>query len=260
MKTMKLFAALFIVPLLFTSSCKKEGGGSAIDTGRMTVRMMDGPSPYGYEEVNIDVQSVDVHIAGSTGGDWYRLHTRAGIYNVLTLVNGIDTLLADETVVTGQITSMRLNLGTNNSLRLNGTLYPLTIPSGEESGLKVEIHENIGAEPLRLFIDFDAGQSIVNDGHGSYHLKPVIRAFTTMHTGTVTGGVSLPGPGIAVTLSNGTQLFTTYVEAQSGRFMLRGLTPGTYSATVYSANAETFFTNIVVSEHTTTDVGIWHIQ
>jgi hypothetical protein len=152
---------------------------------------------------------------------------------------------------------VRLNLGPNNSLRFNNTIYPLSVPSGEESGLKIVINERISsAAPLLLYLDFDAGQSIVQNGNGSYHLKPVIHAFTAVNTGTVSGTLSAPGPGIALSFTNGTRTHITYAETISGHFMVRGLTPGVYSATVFTANAETVFTNITVTANQDTNMGV----
>jgi hypothetical protein len=253
MKTKLL--ALLLLPLLFIGSCKKDK--NELETGQMTIRMMDGPSPFGFQEVNIDVRSVQVHIANSPGGGWHTLQTAGGIYNVLTLTNGIDTLLANQMLPAGQVNSVRLVLGPNNSLRFNNVVYPLSVPSGEESGLKVVVNEHISsATPLHLYLDFDAGQSIVQNGNGAYHLKPVVHAFTAVNSGTVTGTISVPGPGIALTFTNGTRSHTTYADAISGHFMVRGLAPGVYSATVFTANAETVFTNITVVANQNTEMGI----
>lgn len=251
--------ALLFIPLLFIGSCKKDKAIN--ETGEMSVRMMDGPSPYGFQEVNIDVRSVEVHIANSFDDGWHTLNTTAGIYNILTLTNGLDTLLANAILPAGQVNSVRLNLGPNNSLRFNNVVYPLSVPSGEESGLKIVIDEHIAsAAPLLLYLDFDAGQSIVLNGNGTYHLKPVIHAFTARNTGTVTGTVSLPGPGIALAFTNGTRTHITYADATSGHFMVRGLTAGVYSLTIFSANnAETVFTNITVNANQNTEMGILHI-
>jgi hypothetical protein len=256
MKT-KFFAALLIVPLLFTASCKKtDSPGGGMSTGHMSMRMMDAPAPYGVEEVNLDVRSVEVHFANGT---WEALQVSPRVINVLSLTNGTDVLIADEDLPAGQITGVRLILGPNNSMRRSGTNYPLAVPSGEESGLKVDIRENVGTLPLNLFLDFDAGQSIVQEGNGSYHLKPVIHVFTTAETGTIAGILSIPGPGKAITLTSTAMVTSTYAEPVSGQFKVRGLTPGVYSATVSTATGEILFTNITVTAGQTTDMGTLNI-
>jgi hypothetical protein len=174
MKT-KLLAALFFLPLLFTA-CKKDEVAD-FQTGQVAIRLKNDTTFCAYEEVNIDVRNVQVRIGGSTGGDWYKLDTRAGVYNLLSLCNGIDTLIADEKVPTGEIMAIRLNLGTNNSVRKNGMLYPVAILTPEETGVQYEIYRMIGSTPAKLHIVFDAAQSIIQTGQESYHMNPVMWAY-----------------------------------------------------------------------------------
>ncbi|WP_204326507.1 hypothetical protein, partial [Stenotrophomonas maltophilia] len=60
--------------------------------------------------------------AGSTPshGDsslvWEDLNVKSGVYDILSLRNGVDTLLASKTVVKGSIRLIRIDIGTNNSL------------------------------------------------------------------------------------------------------------------------------------------------
>lgn len=259
MKT-KLLTAAFLSLLIFSGSCKKESIND-YTSGRVAVRMTDAPAPYGYEEVNIDVRHVEIHIGGSTGGDWYKLHTTAGIYNVLEFCNGIDTLIADEQVPTGEITAVRLDLGTNNSIRKNGVLYPLGISPGKDDGLEFEIYENITpSSPLYLVVDFDAGRSVVADGHGGYHLKPVIRAFTGKNTGNVHGTADVPSLGIAFEFYNGTDYYTTYADPQTGQFLIRGLKPAIYIVKVYTASGEIIIPDVAVEANHTTEMGIVHVH
>jgi hypothetical protein len=174
MKT-KILAALLILPLLFTA-CKKEEI-KAYETGHVAVRLKNDTTTCVYEEVNVDIRSVHIRIGGSTGGDWYRLQTNAGVYNLLSLSNGIDALLVDEKVPTGEIMAIKLNLGNNNSIRKHGVLYPVRILTPQESGVEYEIYRMIGHTPAKLHVVLDAAQSIVQDGQESYHIKPVMWAY-----------------------------------------------------------------------------------
>jgi hypothetical protein len=176
MKT-KLVAALFILPLLFIGSCKKDDL-TELKSGSVNVRMKNTAYPCAYEEVNVDVRCIEVHIGGSTGGDWYKLHTNAGIYNVLALCNGIDTLVANDAAVpAGEITAVRLNLGSNNSIRKSGNLYPIAILPGDEARLQFEIYETIGSAPMHLQLGFSAGESVIQDGQEAFHLAPVLHVY-----------------------------------------------------------------------------------
>ncbi|MDP4263584.1 MAG: DUF4382 domain-containing protein [Bacteroidota bacterium] len=58
---------------------------------------------------------------------------------------------------------------------MDSTTYPLTIPSGSESGLKIKLAKPLHATLDSLVIDFDAALSILQTGNGDYKLKPVLR-------------------------------------------------------------------------------------
>ncbi len=65
-------------------------------------------------------------------------------------------------------------LGSNNSVKEGGNIYPLKIPSGSESGLKIKIGKKLRTGLESLLIDFDALLSIRKERDG-YKLRPVIR-------------------------------------------------------------------------------------
>jgi hypothetical protein len=65
-------------------------------------------------------------------------------------------------------------VGTNNTVQVDGIDYPLTIPSGAESGLKIKLNKNLQATFETLIIDFDAALSISQEADG-YKLRPVIK-------------------------------------------------------------------------------------
>jgi Domain of unknown function (DUF4382) len=54
-------------------------------------------------------------------------------------------------------------------------VYPLTIPSGSESGLKIKLSKKLNAQLDSVVIDFDAALSILKTGVGDYKLKPVLK-------------------------------------------------------------------------------------
>lgn len=157
--------------LLFVA-CSKDGNDNATT---LKVRMTD--APYNAEEVNVEIQSVMVKFRNdpdSTKG-WATLNTNAGIYNLLALQNGIDTLLAVGVIPTNDVKEIRFVLGSSNSIKIAGITYPLTIPSGSESGLKIKVNKKLSGPVDSLLIDFDAALSIKQNGAGDYHLKPVLK-------------------------------------------------------------------------------------
>ena len=99
----------------------------------MSVSMRDAAGPY--QQVNVEVLRVRVHM-NNTG--WIELPTHAGIYNLLALQNGVDTTIVNTTQFpAGEIDQMRLVLGTHNSVMADNIVYAMSVPSGEESGIKL---------------------------------------------------------------------------------------------------------------------------
>lgn len=149
-------------------ACKKDND----DTTELRIRLTD--APYDASEVNVDIKQVRVNLADDSSG-WVNLETRAGIYNLLDYQNGIDTLIAQSTVPTGRVKEVRFVLGSDNSIKIGDNTYPLTIPSGSESGLKIKLNKQLHAQLDSLVIDFDAALSIFQEGTGDYKLKPVLK-------------------------------------------------------------------------------------
>jgi len=151
------------------NACQKENSSSG--STNLTVRLTD--NPFNATEVNIDIREVRVNVGDSTG--WVSLNTNAAIYNLLGLQNGVDTVLATGVVPTGALIEVRFVLGSDNSIVIDSTEYPLTIPSGSESGLKIKVDRQLNASIDSLLIDFDAALSIIKTGNDKYILKPVLK-------------------------------------------------------------------------------------
>jgi hypothetical protein len=155
--------------LAFIFGCQKENSSGSTD---LKIRLTD--NPFNASEVNVDIRQVRVNFGDDSSG-WVDLDTHAGIYNLLDLTNGIDTLLAHDTVPAGTLRQIRFVLGDENDITIGGINYPLTIPSGSESGLKINLNKRLNAGSDSLLIDFDAALSIVQTGNGEYKLKPVLK-------------------------------------------------------------------------------------
>ena len=152
-------------------SCNKEKF-----SGRATARMTDNPALY--LQVNVDVREFQVHYDDEDSASWLVFDTKAGVYNLIDLTGGVTVVLAEEAELpVGKITQMRLLLGTNNSIMLtDSSTFALEVPSGQQSGFKINVNEEIEEDQeYEFLIDFDASQSIVVTGNGKYQLKPVIK-------------------------------------------------------------------------------------
>jgi hypothetical protein len=169
MKTKHLILCLLLLAGTITFfSCKKDNS-----SGNSNLRVMLTDAPAAFDEVNVDIKEVRVNLRNDSAG-WISLNTNAHVYNLLKLQNGVDTLLATGTVQAGIVQELRLILGTNNTVVVGGVSYPLTIPSGGESGLKIKVGKNISAGLDSLIVDFDAALSIKQEPSG-YKLRPVLK-------------------------------------------------------------------------------------
>jgi len=157
-------AALACSLLLF--SCKKEDR-------TVPIQLLLTDNPINLEEVNVDIQGLQVKI-NSDDAAWITLDAKEGVYNLLDYQDGITTVMAQEEVPEGVLKEVRFILGTENTVKVDGEVYPLTTPSAEDSGLKVKIDKDL-KETLNTFIlDFDAALS-VREENGGYRLSPVIK-------------------------------------------------------------------------------------
>jgi len=239
-----LFSLLMLA--LIVSSCSKDPKNYPVN-----VRMTDIPGPY--DAVLIDLQGVE--ITGDNGVS-VTMEVNDGIYNLLDFSNGADTLIATGGLEVANIQQIRLILGSENSVVVAGVSYPLSTPSAEQSGLKLQVHQALEAGVLyTILLDFDANKSIVVEGNGKYKLKPVIRTIETAISGAIKGKILPVGTLAVVTATSGLS-YTSNVTS-GGDFMLMGLPAGNYSVTITPASPynEVTENNIAVVTGLTTDLG-----
>ncbi|HYV95083.1 MAG TPA: DUF4382 domain-containing protein [Chitinophagales bacterium] len=221
MKNKLLLSALVVITVLL-GACKKDEKG----TSTLSIRMTDDPA--NYDAVYIDIEGVE--ITGEGGGVTV-LNVNAGIYNLLDFANGVDTLIATGNLNAGTISQIRLILGENNSVVVDNLTYPLSTPSAPESGLKLQVHDEfVAGIAYAILLDFDANESIVQQGNGSYQLKPVIRVVDVAISGSIKGAIIPAGINCSVSASGNGFTYTTYCDAD-GNFLLQGIPPGAYQIT-----------------------------
>ena len=170
MKLRQILPFIVAASSLFVfSGCDKDNDG---ETTELNIRLTD--NPFNATAVNVDIERVQVKLR-EEGDSWITLNTHAGIYNLLDYQNGIDTLLAQGIVPVGPLREIRFVLGADNSIVIDGNVYPLTIPSGSESGLKIKLNKTLTAGTDAVLIDFDAALSILQTGTAEFKLKPVLK-------------------------------------------------------------------------------------
>lgn len=220
---------LMLSSMVALYSCKKDNNNSN-GTSQVSMHLTDGPSSV-YDHVYIDIQKVEVTMSGSSAVTLTPI--RPGVYDILQFRNGLDTLLMRATLPAGTVSQIRLILGSNNSVVVGGTSYPLNTPSAQESGLKLNLNQTFAANgSYDIWLDFDAAKSIVLTGSGTYKLKPVIRAYSATTNGSVKGYI-LPLTSLAVVYAiDGTDTLAAIPNSADGFFKISGMASGTYTLMV----------------------------
>jgi len=166
------------------------------DKGRVQVHAMDTPIVGSVSEVNLHVKQVSIHRADTSANDstsgWITIANTDTVINFLELINGETTVLADTLLAPGHYTQLRLLLDSDNTIVVDGVELPLTIPSGTQTGVKLNLDFNIEANQVyQVYLDFNASQSIHQRGNiGGFIMRPTFRVFMHDISGTISGTVS----------------------------------------------------------------------
>ncbi|MEX2590033.1 MAG: DUF4382 domain-containing protein [Chitinophagales bacterium] len=224
MRTLKIFTAIFFIGILLTSCSKNDKN---TEDAKLNIRLTDAPG--NYDSVLIDIQQVE--IITDQGKQTFPL-INPGIYNLLDYSNGLDTLLVTGSFPASRLNQIRLILGFNNTVVLNGQSYTLNTPSAQQSGLKLNVQKDlIAGGEYTYTLDFDAARSVVSMGNGSFNLKPVIRVITEAISGAIEGQVDPANAAYYSFIVNGTDTMGTSIDS-TGYFKIIAVPAGSYDLNV----------------------------
>lgn len=240
-----------VASAFFLAACGGGGGGSSDEagTGTMRVALTDAPA-CGYDHVYVTVDRVRVHqSAGAADADagWSEVVlSPARRIDLLALTNGALEELGQTPLPAGTYTQMHLVLAENGGatplansvVPTGGSEVALTTPSGQQSGLKMNVDIEVDANQVAdVVVDFDACKSVVRRGNsGQFNLKPVLSVIPRLSdAGQRVTGYVVPALGTgATTVSlqlNGVPVRSTPPDA-TGRFSLYPVPPGTYDLVI----------------------------
>ena len=256
-----LFFILMIASLAITSC--SDSTSPPTGQGQLKLTMVDAPA--GYDEVNIAVTRVEVHAANAdSNSGWFVINDNAAIYDLLTLRNGGSVVLGNNSLEAGHYTQIRLIIGTGSNVVVDGITFPLQIPSGEQSGVKLNHQFEIQSGLIyELLLDFVAERSIVHTGNGQYKLKPVIRLVPTVISGSISGNINPTNAAGFVFAISGTDTSITLAEPLTGSFKLMALLQQTYRVEVFSSDSaykDTTITNVSVIAKQDNNLGIINLN
>jgi len=204
-------------------SCSEEQQDDGM--ARLVISLTDAPG--NFEEVNIDVVGVRVIINDTI----LTLNSAQGTINLLELTNGKHTILVDQPVPAGLLSQVRLILGDNNSVKVDGMVHPLKTPSAQQSGLKFNVHRQfVPAFSYEYTIDFDAARSVVTTGNGKYNLKPVIRVYAEESSGAIRGTIyPANSKPLIYAISSADDTTSTTADTLTGAYFFNGVLQDVYS-------------------------------
>jgi len=175
-----LFTLIACISGLLLTGCEKMDGNR---DAQLRVYLTD--NPYLAESVNVEIQGIKVKYNGTvenanstnTGKseDWVWLETKSGIYNLLEYKKGNSVLLAIGGVPGGHVKEIRLILGKNNTIKIDGNSFPLQLPAGSEVGFKIPLVKQLAMPRDSVTIDFNAALSITQPSPGIFKLNPVLQ-------------------------------------------------------------------------------------
>ncbi|WP_373057406.1 DUF4382 domain-containing protein [Zunongwangia sp. H14] len=247
-------------------SCSEDDDNANEGTAHVTVSMTDAPGDY--DGVLIDVEDVMIKsdMDGEEGEGWESIgDVNTGIYDLLELTGGVSQLLADVELPAGYLGQIRLVLGTDNSIVVNGESYAMATPSAQQSGLKLNVNQELEAgEQYSFLLDFDVDESVVpQGGNGGYNLKPVIRVAAEEGASTIEGQVHPSTFRSLVKAQNASTVISAYTDTE-GNFTLHGVPAGTYKVTITPEVASNLpaieRNNVVVEANSSVDLETIYLE
>jgi hypothetical protein len=250
-----------LITACIITACNKENSNSATPPGmqKVTVSMNDDPIP-NLTSVTIDLRYVEVKVdtgkvhhgddfydddhegddhhhegdedhQGDRFGKWDSLSITPGLYDLLKLRNGVDTIIANGFSHIGKITKIRITLGPNNSVSTDSTHnFPLPICDGSPyvyANIRSNSIDSLGGGQFAVHINFNVARSIEYED-GQYCLRPVIKTYCGKNSGSIEG-VVLPGEAHANVIVYNSSDTSYTIPEREGKFELRGLSAGSYS-------------------------------
>jgi hypothetical protein len=223
---LKRFASLVLLGvILSTTGCGDSGSGSGSGsaggagdaggtaTGRLSLQVTDAAVDAA-EHVYVQFSEIVLQAAGGTRTTLHYCQdpmdaTKTIVSDVdcttpaatkqidlLALSGGLtETLLDDFVLPAGHYVWLRLMVDTAGPLDsyivVNGVPHELTIPSGAETGLKLNRGFDVPAGGSANFtIDFDLRKSVHVTGNGKYMMRPTLRLVDNSMMGTIAGTVA----------------------------------------------------------------------
>ena len=206
---------------------------------------------------------------GDDDGSFIVIFEGQRVLNLLDLQNGRTDLLVEADIPAGTYTQMRLIVAEGEITLTDDRVFPLEVPSGEQTGIKLHFTFTIEADQETvLLLDVDLSKAFKPVPGGQIDDVSTIREFKfspsvamklieLVDAGSIAGTVSDPETNplgdVSVTAFEGDDEITSTATEDDGTYTLSGLAAGTYrvefSASGYE-DAEVADVEVIAGETT----------
>ncbi len=244
---------------LLVAGCS-AGGAFNPSSATLNVAVMDAPfslSGQTVSAVNIAVEKVELIGSGGHGPQVLATYSPAKVINLLDYQTTPLTV-ASAAIPAGVYQQLRFVLDTSSNqttITVNGTTYPLSIPSATAMGFggntSVDGGDGIGTAGVKVnahftaqggftygwLIDWNAAESILEPQPGQFVMKPVLVATVQATSGAIAGTVTNSSNGnpvqnAEVVAEQGGVVINSGITDSSGHYQINALAAGTYTLVV----------------------------
>ncbi|MGD8378398.1 MAG: DUF4382 domain-containing protein [Gammaproteobacteria bacterium] len=188
-----------LAAVLLVAGCNGSGSSSA----NLTLKVADTPID---SATSVTVTFTGVQLMGPNGQQEFDFTTPKQIDLIATQGGNAATLLDGVSIDAGNYQWIRLMVDmSQSSITLDdGSTHPLTIPSGDQTGLKLVSGFMVAlGDQADFTIDFDLRKAVTDpqNGNGDYYLRPALRLINNQQVGSIAGTVAntLSVGGTAIT-------------------------------------------------------------
>ncbi|MCE5250078.1 DUF4382 domain-containing protein [bacterium] len=221
-------------------------------TGTLKLLLTDSPGIF--QEVNITFSEISANYEN----EWITVSTTPQTFDLLKLSSGITALLGEKKLEAGHYSQIRLII-TGAEVIISDNSYPLAVPSGASSGLKLgpafDIEPGIDTE---LVVDFDVARSIHEKGKKQeYTLNPRLRLIPKAQSGAIKGRVTnYQASPVAYAIAGSDTVNSAFVSETNGDFLLSFMPAGSFTVAVADTLGNGFSTpDVAVTIGKTTELG-----
>lgn len=162
----KIRTSILLCFLTIFLSCSTENKNQNLELNKATVSVNLIGTQADFDLVNIEILDVQIKVIDdeSISNCWLSLNANGkGIYNLLNLTEGSEAKLVNNLKIpAGEIYEVKLVLGDNNTIVIDGKTLPLVMNSEHAKGLIVRTENDLKINSNYSFsINFDVKKSIL---------------------------------------------------------------------------------------------------